>query len=510
MSELFSKFVLVAMLSIVGGLCTESLAGSARPQRNYQQSAKQRAQRHRMPSRTVPPQTAPVATNETRPQSSQWEAVEPIEEEWALPIIRDAGGNTSDPSQSKAAVSKTSLQVPPGPSALPGNAEPQPQLIPSDAPMSQEEAPIPTEVPSTEVPVDSAVMSFEPTNCPRCGRNCGANCNPDEDVDWDDTYMIPWEAFAHGEYIGPHRLPHVPEYRLRVDDVIEFVFRLTGVATDGAYRFNVGDQFQVEFLTAERLDRTVVVLPDGFVTLPEIGQVRAAGRTVDEVRDELNERFKKTLTDPNITVTPTTVNTTLSELRATVDSRFGSGGQSRQAKVTPEGTVQLPAIGSVPAQGLTLDELKSEVDARYAEIVPGIEITPILSQRAPRYAFVTGEVAAPGRFTLEGPTTVSQAIAMAGSWNVGADLKNVVVFRRDENWHLVATKLDLKSSLFSPKPCPADEIFLRDSDIVIVPKNHLLKTDNYLQLLFTDAIYRVLPFSASATVNYSRGSSFVP
>ena len=44
------------------------------------------------------------------------------------------------------------------------------------------------------------------------------------------------------------------------------------------------------------------------------------------------------------------------------------------ATVTPEGSVQLPGIGSVPAQGLTLDELKMEIDERYALVVEGIEV----------------------------------------------------------------------------------------------------------------------------------------
>ena len=58
------------------------------------------------------------------------------------------------------------------------------------------------------------------------------------------------------------------------------------------------------------------------------------------------------------------------------------------------------------------------MDERYAQYVDGIEITPILITRAPRYVFVVGEVRTPGRYTLEGPTTVMQSIALAGGWNV--------------------------------------------------------------------------------------------
>ena len=78
-----------------------------------------------------------------------------------------------------------------------------------------------------------------------------------------------------------------------------------------------------------------------------------------------------------------------------------------------------------------------------------------------------GEVHTPGRYTLEGPTTVMQAIALAGSWNVGANLKELVVFRRDDCWRLMATKVNVFGALFGHQPCPGGEIWLRDSDIVL-------------------------------------------
>ena len=310
---------------------------------------------------------------------------------------------------------------------------------------------------------------------------------------------ISWQMFAQGEYIGPPRLAHLPEYRLRVDDVLEFVYRLTGKADPRPYRFNIGDTLKIESLTAKELDREVLIQPDGTITLRQIGQVPAAGRTVEELRKDLDRRYQKLVLEPNMTVTPIELNTTLEELRSTVDRRAGAGGQSRQAKVDPEGTVQLPAIGSVPAHGLTLAELKREIEHRYSALVHGIEVTPILIQRAPRFVYVVGEVRNPGRFTLEGPTTSMQAIAMAGSWNVGAELEEVIIFRRDQNWRLMATKLNLRDAFYREDACPQDEIWLRDSDIVLVPKSTLLETDDFINLFFTRGIYGVVPFNTSVS-----------
>jgi polysaccharide export outer membrane protein len=302
-------------------------------------------------------------------------------------------------------------------------------------------------------------------------------------------------VFAQGEYIGPARLPHLAEYRLRVDDKLEVVYRLSGELSGRPYQLNVRDRLHVESLTVpETVNREVSVQPDGTVTLPRLGQVMAAGRTVEELRNDLERRYARDLRDPQIVVTPLEFDTTLEELRQAVNSQYSfSGGQTRQVRVTPEGTIQLPAIGSVGVQGLTLPEVEREIEARYSKLVNGIEVTPVLLERAPRYIYVVGEVKQPGRFTLEGPTTVLQAIALAGSWNVGAALGHVVVFRRDENWRLMATKLNLGGALIGTSPCPPGEIWLRDSDIVIVPKSPILIADDFIDLVFTRGIYGVFP-----------------
>lgn len=323
---------------------------------------------------------------------------------------------------------------------------------------------------------------------------------------WANMGPIPWQEYAQGEYVGHARLAHVPIYRLRVDDQLEFVYRVTREETSEPYRLNVGDVVMVESFTDEGLDRELVVQPDGTITLRLLGQVHAARRTVDELRQKLNELYGQYYKEPAITVTPMKVNTKLEDLRATVDARAGQGGQNLRNRITPEGTIQLPVLGSVRVNGLTIDELHQELNARYAEEIDGIEVTPILQQRAPRYAYVLGEVRTPGRFTLEGPTTVMQALAMAGGWNVGANLRQVVVFRRGDDWRLMATLLDLRGALYAKEPCPSDEIWLNDTDIVVVPKSPILVADDMINLVFTRGLYGVLPFNAS--VSYTNVGTF--
>jgi len=323
---------------------------------------------------------------------------------------------------------------------------------------------------------------------------------------WDAMGPIPWQAFAQGEYVGHARTEHVPVYRLRVDDRLEIVYRLTREETTKPYELNIGDRVRVESFTDDRLNRDLVVQPDGTVTLRLLNQVRAAGRTIEQLREFIEERYKKYYKVPAISIVPQQLNTQLEDLRATVDARAGTGGQRIAVRVTPEGTIQLPALGSVYVQGLTLDEVKREIDERYAATIEGVAVTPVLSERAPRFIYVVGEVNQPGRFVMEGPTTVIQAIALAGSWRVGANLRQVVVFRRGDDWRLMATLLDIRGALYGKRPCPADEIWLNDSDIVVVPKQPITWANEIIEQVFTRGVYGVVPFSG-VTVNFSKLST---
>jgi polysaccharide export outer membrane protein len=320
--------------------------------------------------------------------------------------------------------------------------------------------------------------------------------------------------FGQGAYVHPGRIQHVPEYRLRVDDVLELVYRRTRDKT-GQYRLNVGDRIRVELLSDEKLNRELTVQPDGTITLPLLGDVPAVGLDLTTLKEHLQERYKKYYKMPKdtdlLTVTPIQTDTKLVDVINTVDSRAGAGGQVRVARVTPDGSISLPAVGTVPAIGMTLEELKAELRSRYEQIdVQGIEVQPILQARAPRHVFVLGEVRAPGRYTLEGPTTVMQAISLAGgiTTSAAANLRQVVILRRQEDWHMIATMIDLYDPIVrgAAKCAPVNDLWVADTDIVVVPKTRILVFDEFIELLFARGIYGVLPVQG-VSVGFAKTSS---
>ena len=56
-----------------------------------------------------------------------------------------------------------------------------------------------------------------------------------------------------------------------------------GAAAQSDYRIQPGDTLQVEVLEDPNLNRSVLVLPDGSITVPIAGSVKAGGRNVDVV-----------------------------------------------------------------------------------------------------------------------------------------------------------------------------------------------------------------------------------
>jgi polysaccharide export outer membrane protein len=387
-------------------------------------------------------------------------------------------------------------------------AEPMP--APENQGAQQMEVPLTGYRPEWEMggPAGPMLSPADPNAIPAV--DCVNHCPPGYEATWRAVGPV-WgfQEWAQGEYVGRARIAHVPTYRLRVDDQMEFVFRVTRNEIARPYKLNVGDEVMIESTNEADLRRTLVVLPDGTLTLPLLGSVRAAQMSVHELREDLNKRYEKYYNTPAITITPIKVDTQLEDLRYTVSGRSGFGGQVLTGRITPEGTIQLPAVGSVPAQGLTLDEFRAELAERFSEKIEGVEVMPVLKERAPRYVYVLGEVRSPGRYTLEAPTTVMQALSMAGSWTVGAHITHVVVFRRADDWRLIATVLDMRAALLGKKPCPASEIWVSDADLIIVPKSRLLRATNFVELVFTRGIYGVVPVSGSLTYGSFTGAGAV-
>lgn len=82
----------------------------------------------------------------------------------------------------------------------------------------------------------------------------------------------------------------------------------TAVTSDPNYVIGAQDVLDVNVWKEAELTRSVPVRPDGKISLPLLNDVQAAGLTPTQLSDELTKELKKFITDPQVTVIVTQIN----------------------------------------------------------------------------------------------------------------------------------------------------------------------------------------------------------
>jgi polysaccharide export outer membrane protein len=73
--------------------------------------------------------------------------------------------------------------------------------------------------------------------------------------------------------------------------------------TSGDYRLQAGDKLAVSVWKEVEMQKEIVITPDGKISFPLAGEVPAAGRSVGDVRKDIETRLKKYIPEPVVTVT---------------------------------------------------------------------------------------------------------------------------------------------------------------------------------------------------------------
>jgi len=76
----------------------------------------------------------------------------------------------------------------------------------------------------------------------------------------------------------------------------------TGIADEDAYKIQPGDVLEVSVWKEENMIRTVLIRPDGGMSFPLVGDIHAAGESVERLSATIAERLSKYIPDPVVTV----------------------------------------------------------------------------------------------------------------------------------------------------------------------------------------------------------------
>ncbi len=194
--------------------------------------------------------------------------------------------------------------------------------------------------------------------------------------------------------------------------LVTLVMATMAIAQDG-YRIRTGDTLRIEVLEDASLNRETLVLPDGRVSFPMAGAVRASGLTVTELARTIQSALADDFANPpNVYV----------------------------------------AVTSIP------ERIRSSTVAED----PVIDI------------YLLGEVNAPGRKELEPGTTFLQALSEAGGFTNFAATKRLQLRRRDPHSGQEYVYPINYRALSRGAPLGGDPTLL-DGDVILVPERGLFE-----------------------------------
>lgn len=280
------------------------------------------------------------------------------------------------------------------------------------------------------------------------------------------------------------------------------------IEDDGNYKIGVGDVLKVDVLKQTILSQdSVRVSNEGTIRLPMLdAAVPAACLTEAQLSQEITERYKKYLLNPQVYVTVKEFNANpvavggavmspgifqlkrpmrLLELLSHVNGPALNAGNTIQI-IRSQGASRCAQKSSESSDGSAVDEASqlevislslSDVMKSSKNANPYLQGGDII--RVPeaelKQAFIIGSVKTPVTVNLKEPVTLSRAIAMAGGAVQGARIEKVKISRQTTG---SLTPTEMLVNLKNINNSSQEDFLLQPNDVVDVPgpKRSFLKS----------------------------------
>ncbi len=207
----------------------------------------------------------------------------------------------------------------------------------------------------------------------------------------------------------------------------------------GPYVVGVGDILEVSVYGDPDMTRNVPVRPDGMISYTFVGDIRASGRPIQEIRDEMQSKLGAFLRMPEVTVIATDFG----------KQKVYVGGEVKSPGVQHLNPRESTLLDAVYMAGLTTEKADIEravllrngrvVDVDFRELLRG-DLTENVSLRnddliyfpeaAERYVYVLGEVRSPRAVETNIPLSLVNVLAQAGGIDASfAKSREIAVLR---------------------------------------------------------------------------------
>ncbi|MBT9311115.1 polysaccharide biosynthesis/export family protein [Leptothoe kymatousa] len=279
------------------------------------------------------------------------------------------------------------------------------------------------------------------------------------------------------------------------------------------YVLGPGDLIDISVYGYDEYTGSTSVLPDGSIVLPIIGNMSAAGKTADQLTQDLRAALNRILVEPSVSVTlsalrPVVINVAGEvyrpgplELQETTNIARGGGGNNNYAYAPPSLSRALVEAGGIKRTADLRDVTvirempngnvtRSKVnlwDALWSATLPEDMLlrdgdTVFVPKLAEGEALVdnrllatsslapdtvrvrvVGEVTSPGEVAVPPNSSLSSAVAIAGGPTDDARLKTVAFVRMDDTTgEVLQEEVDLRNLI--------DDYQVQDGDVIVVPK----------------------------------------
>ena len=283
----------------------------------------------------------------------------------------------------------------------------------------------------------------------------------------------------------PGSLDIFENYTISAGDVLDVLFQMQTWLERDNFHLAIDHTIKVNFPHSPELSQEQIVLPNGTIIMPYIGEVYVVGKTIDGLRAELEQRYAHLLRDPEIFITVPDFQRAIKELKT--DLHTAPRGLSRLVTVRPDGYVTFPLVGEVSVVGRTISEVNKYLNKEYEKVLLGLHCDLFLERHSGAVIYVMGDVKSSGMYTITKPITVLEALTMAGGPETSAQLDRVVVVRRHQG-KMYARTVDLGSPLRVEDGNPI--FFLKADDILYIPRDRLFETADVMNALWDIIAFR--------------------
>jgi polysaccharide export outer membrane protein len=142
---------------------------------------------------------------------------------------------------------------------------------------------------------------------------------------------------------------------------------------------------------------------------------------------------------------------------------------SMQVTVRPDGWISYPLASDVKVAGATVVDVQKKLEEGLAKFVTTPLVTVVVAKVANLKVSILGKVRQPGRYNLDGPTTVLDVLALAGGMTEFADPDGIYILRASALPDAIYERIPAKYSSSVSAGKSNTNVAINAGDIIIVP-----------------------------------------